>query len=99
MNDPAADITRFDAMRHAMVQSQLRPNAVNDPRVVTAMTIVPRENFVPADVRRLAYRDPAVPIGNGRQMIVPGASGRLLTVAYLLRADIVLLIGAAGGFT
>jgi len=99
MNDPAADITSFEAMRHAMVQSQLRPNAVNDPRVVTAMTIVPREKFVPADVRRLAYRDTAVPIGNGRQMNVPVATGRLLTEAYLLQTDRVLLIGAAGGYT
>src|SRR3569623_724588 len=99
MNDPAADITSFEAMRHAMVQCQLRPNAVNDPRVVTAMTIVPREKFVPADVRRLAYRDTAVPIGNGRQMNVPVATGRLLTEAYLLQTDRVLLIGAAGGYT
>ncbi|HEX4693408.1 protein-L-isoaspartate O-methyltransferase [Sphingomonas sp.] len=98
MNDPAADIS-FEAMRHAMVQSQLRPNAVNDPRVVTAMAIVPRENFVPADMRRLAYRDTALPIGNGRYINVPMATGRLLTEAYLLPTDRVLLIGAAGGYT
>src|SRR3569623_1601696 len=99
MNDPAADITSFEAMRHAMVQSQLRPNALNDPRVVTAMAIVPREKFVPTDVRRLAYRDTALTIANGRQMNVPVAPGRWLTEAYLLPTDRVLLIGAAGGYT
>ena len=57
MTNPAADITSFEAMRHAMVQSQLRTNAVNDPRVVTAMAVVAREKFVPEDVRTLAYRD------------------------------------------
>jgi protein-L-isoaspartate(D-aspartate) O-methyltransferase len=99
MNDPAADITNFDALRHAMVQSQLRPNAVNDPRVVAAMTIVPREKFLPADVRPLAYRDTAVPIGNGRSINVPMATGRLLTQAFLKLTDRVLLIGAAGGYS
>ena len=99
MTDPAADITSFEAMRHAMVQSQLRTNAVNDPRVVTAMATVAREKFVPADVRLLAYRDTAVAIGNGRFLNVPIATGKLLTEAYLLPTDRVLLIGAAGGYT
>lgn len=99
MSDPAADITSFEAMRHAMVQSQLRPNAVNDPRVVTAMATVAREKFVPDNVRRLAYRDTAVAIGNGRYLNVPIATGKLLTEAYLLPGDHVLLIGAAGGYT
>jgi protein-L-isoaspartate(D-aspartate) O-methyltransferase len=99
MSDPAADITSFQAMRHAMVQSQLRTNAVNDPRVVTAMARVEREKFVPEDVRRLAYRDTAVAIGNGRYINVPIATGKLLTEAYLTPTDKVLLIGAAGGYT
>lgn len=99
MSDPAADITSFEAMRHAMVQSQLRTNAVNDPRVVTAMAIVPRERFVPVAARPLAYRDTAVAIGNGRYLNLPIATGKLLTEAYLLPTDRVLLIGAAGGYT
>ncbi|MBS0479570.1 MAG: protein-L-isoaspartate O-methyltransferase [Proteobacteria bacterium] len=99
MSDPAADITSFEAMRHAMVQSQLRPNAVNDPRVVTAMATVAREKFVPGEARPLAYRDTAVAIGNGRFLNVPIATGKLLTEAYLLPTDRALLIGAAGGYT
>jgi protein-L-isoaspartate(D-aspartate) O-methyltransferase len=99
MSDPAADITSFQAMRHAMVQSQLRTNAVSDPRVVTAMARVEREKFVPEDVRRLAYRDTAVAIGNGRYINVPIATGKLLTEANLQPTDKVLLIGAAGGYT
>ena len=45
------------AMRHAMVASQLRTNAVSDPRVVAAMDLVPREAFLPETVAELAYRD------------------------------------------
>lgn len=93
------DDINFEAMRHAMVQSQLRTNAVNDPRVVTAMARVPREQFVPEGARRLAYRDTAVAIGNGRYLNLPIATGKLLTEAYLEPTDKVLLIGAAGGYT
>ncbi len=60
------DSARFETMRHAMVASQLRTNAVSDPRIVTAMARVPREAFLPADVRAIAYRDTAVPLGHGR---------------------------------
>ncbi|RUN75196.1 protein-L-isoaspartate O-methyltransferase [Sphingomonas sp. TF3] len=87
------------AMRHAMVASQLRTNAVSDPRVVAAMDSVPREAFLPSEVAALAYRDTAVPLGHGRAQNVPIATGRLLTQAELLPTDRVLLIGAAGGYT
>lgn len=90
---------RFEAMRHAMVASQLRTNAVSDPRVVAAMARVPREKFLPADVAGLAYRDTAVPLGNGRFANLPIATGRLLTEAQIRPGDKVLLIGAAGGYT
>lgn len=89
----------YAAMRHAMVASQLRTTAVNDPRVVEVMARVPRERFLPADARLLAYRDSAIPLGHARWANVPMATGRLLTEAYLTPADRVLLIGAAGGYT
>lgn len=99
MEMTATDSARFEAMRHAMVASQLRTNAVSDPRIVTVMARVPREAFLPAEVREIAYRDTAVPLGRARLQNVPIATGRLLTEAYLLPSDKVLLIGAAGGYT
>ncbi|MES2058158.1 MAG: protein-L-isoaspartate O-methyltransferase [Pseudomonadota bacterium] len=95
----ATDSDRFVTMRHAMVASQLRTNAVSDPRVVAAMARVPREAFLPVEAQAIAYRDTALPLGQGRFQNVPIATGRLLTEAYLLPADKVLLIGAAGGYT
>lgn len=89
----------MSAMRHAMVASQLRTNAVSDVRVVAAMDTVAREAFLPAEVASLAYRDTAVPLGHGRAQNVPIATGRLLTRAELRSGDRVLLIGAAGGYT
>ena len=96
LNMPAPDSV---AMRHAMVASQLRTNAVSDVRVVAAMDTVARERFLPADLASVAYRDTAVPLGHGRAQNVPIATGRLLTQAELRPGDRVLLIGAAGGYT
>ncbi|MES2044103.1 MAG: protein-L-isoaspartate O-methyltransferase [Pseudomonadota bacterium] len=99
MNSTATQTDRFAVMRHAMVASQLRTNAVNDARVVAAMARVPREAFLPDDVAALAYRDTAVPLAHGRAQNLPIATGRLLTMAELRADDRVLLIGAAGGYT
>lgn len=87
-----------ETMRQAMVASQLRPNGVNDQRVVAAMATIEREEFLPAPARVLAYRDTTIALGAGRLANTPMATGRLLTEAALRAGDRVLLIGAAGGY-
>lgn len=89
----------FEAMRRAMVESQLRTTGVNDPRVVAAMAEVPRERFVPVERRALAYIDRPVALGNGRALNIPEATGLLLTAAAVRASDAVLLVGAASGYT
>lgn len=93
-----APVADREAMRHAMVASQLRTNAVSDVRVVEAMARVPRENFLPPEHRAIAYRDTLLPLGGGREHNSPLATGRLLTEAEIHPGDHVLLIGAAGGY-
>jgi protein-L-isoaspartate(D-aspartate) O-methyltransferase len=96
----SADTTaKLVQMRHAMVASQLRTNAVSDQRVVAAMAAVPRERFLPTGSATLAYRDTALPLGNGRYANTPIATGRLLNEARIQPTDSVLLIGGAGGYT
>jgi protein-L-isoaspartate(D-aspartate) O-methyltransferase len=89
----------FKQMRQAMVASQLRTTAVNDPRVVAAMGKVPRERFVPAGQVALAYLDKSLPVGNGRSMPSPMVVGRLLTEARVKPTDRALVIGAASGYS
>ncbi|HEX5537161.1 MAG TPA: protein-L-isoaspartate O-methyltransferase [Sphingobium sp.] len=89
----------FAAMRAAMVASQLRPSDVNDPAVLAAMAEVPREDYVPAARRETAYVDRPIPLGNGRAMNAPLATGRLLDVAQIRPGDKVLLIGDSTGYT
>lgn len=89
----------FEAMRMAMVSNQLRTTAVNDPRVIAALRAVPREAFVPAERKAIAYVDTLVPLGNGRSMNTPMATGRLLTEAEPVPGDRALVVGAATGYS
>ena len=82
-----------------MVDSQLRPEGVNDPLVTAAMAAVPREQFLPADVRPLAYLDRAVPLGNGRALSAPSVLGRLLTELVAQPGERALVVGAGSGYS
>lgn len=96
-----ANVTKhnFEAMREAMVASQLRTTAVSDPRIVAVMQDVPREAFVPDEKRALAYVDIALPLSGTRAIPAPMVVGRLLTEAALLPTDRVLVVGAGTGYT
>jgi protein-L-isoaspartate(D-aspartate) O-methyltransferase len=89
----------YEQMRRAMVASQLRTTAVNDPRVVAAMGKVARERFVPAAQASLAYLDKTLPIVDGRGMASPMVVGRLLTEARVKPTDKALVIGAGSGYS
>lgn len=88
----------FDQLRQAMVASQLRTTAVNDPRVVAAMGAVPREAYAPVSLAPLAYLDRALPLGSDRAMPAPMVLGRLLTESRVRPGDRVLIVGAGSGY-
>ena len=67
----ANEIYFLSDARKRMVDSQLRPNKVSDPRILDAMRRLPRERFLPATLRALAYADDNVPLGRGRVMLAP----------------------------
>jgi protein-L-isoaspartate(D-aspartate) O-methyltransferase len=89
----------FAQARRAMVDSQLRPQAVTDPLVVAAMASVPREAFVPSSSAAIAYIDRVVPLVNGRGLS-PGASlGRMLTELRCRAGERALVVGAGSGYS
>ena len=89
----------FAAARRAMIDSQLRPQAVTDPLVITAMAVVPREQFVPEKSRALAYIDRPLPLGAGRAMDPPVTVGRMLSELRPQPGEHVLVVGAETGYT
>lgn len=88
----------FDQLRRAMVSNQLRTNRVTDAAVLAAMDVVPRERFVAEDQAGVAYRDITVPLGGGRALNPPIATGRLLNAARPQAGERVLVIGSATGY-
>ena len=89
----------YASARRAMVDSQLRPQAVTDPLVIAAMATVPREEFVPAASRELAYIDRLLPLANGRSLSPPASIGRMLTELAPRPGERALVVGAATGYT
>ena len=61
----------FPAARAKMVERQLRRREIVDERVLAAMEAVPRERFLPDALRRRAYADSALPIGEGQTISQP----------------------------
>jgi protein-L-isoaspartate(D-aspartate) O-methyltransferase len=89
----------FAAARRAMVDSQLRPQAVTDPLVVEAMATVPRERFVPDASAAIAYIDRMVPLGNGRWLSPPASLGRMINELACRPGERTLVVGAASGYS
>jgi protein-L-isoaspartate(D-aspartate) O-methyltransferase len=88
----------FPNMRRNMIDCQLRTSGVNAAWLLATMGICPREDFVPADRVAAAYSDRPVPLGNGRALNAPLATGLMLQAAELVADDRVLVIGAATGY-
>ncbi|MFN0263555.1 protein-L-isoaspartate O-methyltransferase family protein [Tepidamorphus sp. 3E244] len=93
----------FTQQRERMVDTQLRPNAVTDNRILGAMLNVPREEYVASSVREMAYLDEDLPAGDqtgsGRYLMQAMTFARLLQLADISQDDLVLDVGATGGYT
>ena len=88
----------FEDARNRMVDSQIRPNKVIDPRILRAMRELPRERFLPARLRSLAYADEDVPLGNGRALMEPMVLARLIQMAAPVAGERALVVGAGTGY-
>lgn len=95
----------FERLRQSMVDSQLRPNDVTDPRILAAMLEVPRERFVPPSRAGLAYLDDDFMVresgsaGPARYLIEPMILAKLVQALSLSPDDRVLDVGCATGYS
>ena len=88
----------FADARNNMVDSQVRPNKVTDPRILSSMRRLRRERFLPASLAALAYADEDVPLGGGRFLMEPMVLARLLQFATVRDGDRALVVGAGPGY-
>jgi protein-L-isoaspartate(D-aspartate) O-methyltransferase len=95
----------FALRRDTMVDTQLRPNEVTDGRLLDAMRGVPRELFVPAVLRGLAYMDESLEVfpstdgAPARYLLAPMVLARLIQLAAVEPDDTVLDVGCATGYS
>jgi protein-L-isoaspartate(D-aspartate) O-methyltransferase len=94
-----APVPDYAAARRAMVDSQLKPQGVTDPGALEAMGSVPREQFVPASLRPLAYVDRALALGHGRFLAPAAVLGQLLTQMAPVPGESALVVGAGTGYS
>lgn len=88
----------FAAARAHMVDSQVRPNKVTHPRLISALRSVARETFLPPDRAALAYADEDVPLGGGRVLLEPMVLARLIQTANPRPGERALVIACGTGY-
>jgi protein-L-isoaspartate(D-aspartate) O-methyltransferase len=89
----------FEEQRASMVERQLHRRGISDERVLAAMAKVPREHFVPEDVRRSAYNDSALPIGHEQTISQPWVVAAICQALHLGGGENVLEIGTGSGYS
>ena len=88
----------LEQARSNMVEQQIRPWEVLDQDVLDLLYTVPREEFMPAACRNLAFCDLEVPVGEGEKMWPPKLEARVLQALAPRRSERVLEVGTGSGY-
>jgi protein-L-isoaspartate(D-aspartate) O-methyltransferase len=84
--------------RKRMVDRQLRRRGITDERVLAAMLAIPREEFLPLEVRVLSYRDDPASIGFGQTISQPYMTALMAQCLELKGTEVVLDVGTGSGY-
>jgi protein-L-isoaspartate(D-aspartate) O-methyltransferase len=89
---------RFTLERQKMVETQLRARGIRDARLLGAMELVPRHEFVEPHYRDQAYEDHPLPINAGQTVSQPYIVALMLEILHLEPSSKVLEIGTGSGY-
>ncbi|MGD1104537.1 MAG: protein-L-isoaspartate(D-aspartate) O-methyltransferase [Terriglobia bacterium] len=89
---------QFEIQARDMVETQLRPRGIHDERVLEAMRLVPRHEFVPAEWAEAAYDDRPLPIGKRETISQPYMVATITQAARVAPGDKALEIGGGSGY-
>lgn len=84
--------------RRHMVERQIRKRGIHDARVLDAMLTIPREEFVPYDVRVSSYQDEPLQIGQGQTISQPYMTAFMAQLLQLTGTETVLDVGGGSGY-
>lgn len=88
----------YEQARFNMVEQQIRPWDVLDPKVLDLLHKVKREDYVPQVYRSLAFVDMEIPLGGGESMWAPKIEARALQALQLRGHERVLEVGTGSGY-
>jgi len=99
----ATALSEIEQARFNMVEQQIRPWEVLDPRVLQALFEAPRERYVPPSMQGLAFSDVELPliinsVDTRESMLTPKLEARLAQELQLKPTDCVLEIGTGSGY-
>jgi len=97
-SEPQAASDSYAAQRQQMVRSQLRARGIRDERVLEAMATVPRELFLPPELRHKAYEDGAQAIGEGQTISQPYIVALMSEALQVQPGQKVLEVGTGSGY-
>lgn len=89
----------LEQARINMLKQQIRARGVLDESILELLKTIPREEFVPAQFRNLAFADVNIPLGHGEAMLTPDEEALMLQALAVEPTDSVLEIGTGSGYT
>jgi protein-L-isoaspartate(D-aspartate) O-methyltransferase len=91
-------MNNMEQARFNMIEQQIRPWDVADPRVLSLLSEVKRERFVPEGRQALAFMDMEIPLGFGAAMWQPKLEARVLHELHIQKSERVLEVGTGSGY-
>ncbi len=88
----------YSEQRAKMVQEQIKERGIRDKKVVRAMNKVKRHEFVPGDLKSLAYQDRPLPIGHDQTISQPYIVALMTWALHPEEEDKILEIGTGSGY-
>src|SRR5437660_2221102 len=89
----------YAAQRANMVATQILANGVTDERILDAFRAVPRELFVPAAKREIAYAELAIAVVPGRRLLPVRTFAKLVSLAEIRPDETILDVGCTTGYS
>jgi protein-L-isoaspartate(D-aspartate) O-methyltransferase len=92
-------MTDYKTARTAMVDCQIRPSDVTKYPIIEAFLTIPREAYVPADKRAIAYAGDHIDLGHGRTLLDARIFAKMLDKLNVQPDELVLDIGCGLGYS
>ena len=82
-----------------MVEGQIKPLGNISKQVMDAFLSIPRDQFVPLELKNFAYLEKNIELGNDRFLLKPSLIAKIISLADFNSSDTVLIIGSSTGYS